>query len=179
MPLTEPIDRIVPSVSPRFRRVLFGAAFICIGALASALTTKLLQAGRASFGDASEASRREPAVSVATLAAPLEVPVRPAPPASVADGKAASLEEQAPERVRPTRRSTPAHVSRRSQGTPRRVEPRSESSRVAAAGTATLIHQQAPAASGAAPAPVAAPASTDQPPPVPRRQGANGSPLLD
>lgn len=178
-PLIELIDRVEQPGWQRYRRFAFGAGFISLGALASALVSAFVGSNRPAEKPA-EPARQVPVLSVAALA-PVDVrPVPAQPAAGAADDDVAAREEVASARRQTraqTRRSSSARAARRNE----RV---AESRRPPPASAA-----EAPEVSPA-PAPVVAPQPAVSPPertpsaslratPSGTRRGANRSPLLD
>ena len=191
-PATELIERIDQPVWARYRRVAFGAGFISLGALASALVSAFVDSNRAPVADALErADRQVPTVSAAALAAPVEVRALVAQPApGAAEGEGAPSADPSHGRARQgrgqSRRSASGRVARRGvrPAEATRAEPAVEPSQ---AGVSPVLETQAapaaPAVSAAvaAPSAPAPPATTERsaPPAGAPRRGANRSPLLD
>lgn len=180
VPHAELIGRVEAHAPTRSRRVVFGAAFISIGALASALASSFLQTGRGHTPAPAVVAKQETA-SLTALAGPVEPRVLPALPAApVATDEKAKGQATAPngasERIRPAGagRSAGSRGARRlDQAAPverrkNRVEP--PAPRREPVVTETSGPRE--------PAPTLAAKTEPAPNPL-RRRGANHSPLLD
>jgi serine/threonine-protein kinase len=194
-PPTEPIDRREQLGWRRYRRFAFGAGFISLGALASALVSAFVDSSR-SIEKLPEAVRQVPTVSVAALA-PVEVRPVPAPPAPRAGGDDPAAREDAASARRQTRsqtrRSASGRVSRRNErgAESRRVPEASQAGAPSATSTPAAApaapNPAAPATASTAPAApderatgaARAPASANERTPSSARRGANRSPMLD
>jgi serine/threonine-protein kinase len=180
--VTQPLEP--PSVFARHRRLVFGACFIGIGALASALGTAFLHSSGGTRDRAPEASKQEPTVSVAAaLPAPVEPPVRPVAASTESaptekSAKEADVAGASGERGRTSRnpgrrpKSGPARRAKTASATSESAQPDEPADVSPVEGTAAGVSPAAPAATPAPNTSVRGPGPT-------RRQGANNSPLLD
>ena len=178
--VTQPLE--APSFFARHRRLAFGAGFIGIGALASALGSAFLHSASGPSESGPAPSKPEPSVSVAAaLPAPAEPPVRPVvvPTESATSEKTPKEADVSAsgERGRSSRspaRRPKAGPARRSKA----VAPDSPSAprdEPVAVSPVESTESVSPAASASAPPPDGA----ERKPSPTRRQGANNSPLLD
>ena len=178
VPPTELIDRLETQPARRFRGLIFGAGFISVGVLASALISELVHSERGSLAaEPAQVVRQEAALSVAALPAPVEPPVHPATPVVVERETAAAAPPAADhQRAGRARRAERARATRRAERT-------AESRRAEPLGTAPASEASSAAPEATTPPPAAA-APTAPAAPAPdngasHRRGANQSPMLD